>query len=82
MSDMRRWLEVEPSGARVIHADEAGGADYTLCGYAPEGACMGDDDDVACRAIYRGKINCHRCLAIIRYAKSIPARLLATKEDE
>jgi hypothetical protein len=43
---------------------------------------MGDDDDVACRAIYRGKINCHRCLAIIRYAKSIPARLLATKEDE
>jgi hypothetical protein len=67
-----RWREGD-----TIHADGSDGAEYTLCGFAYEGACMDDEHDTECVEVTRGKINCAKCLAIVRYAKSIPARYLA-----
>ena len=69
-SDVVRWREGD-----VVHADSGDGHDFTLCGYALEGACDGYDSE--CVEIYRGKIDCPKCLHIISYSKSIPASVLA-----
>lgn len=60
----------------VIHADSNNGNDYTLCGYAYEGACMGEGD-TGVQEVSRGKINCADCLRIIWHAKDIPNRVLS-----
>jgi hypothetical protein len=71
-----RLKEITGEGA-VIHADSGRGSDYTLCGYAYEGSAMRDEGDTTLVLVERGKINCPNCLQIIRYAKTIPARMLA-----
>lgn len=68
-----RFCESTPDG-RVIHCGPAQGNDYVLCGAAMDGETGGEFMiDVS-----RGKINCHRCVAIIRFCKAIPARILAS----
>jgi hypothetical protein len=74
MSGLERLLEDTEDGP-VIHANAPHEGDKTLCGYVEEGVCDGSDES-GWRAVSRGKINCHQCLAIIHHAKAIPARLL------
>lgn len=67
------WRE----GNGTVHLDGGDGNDLTFCGYALEGACL-DDEDEACIPVTRGRINCQKCLQMIRLAKSIPARRCAS----
>lgn len=55
----------------LIHAGPSDGYDMTLCGVALEGE---HGDNVMQPT--RRRITCGRCVGIIRYCKSIPARLL------
>lgn len=69
-----RWRENSRSAA--IHADSGDGTDFTFCGFTTNEA-TGEDDQPELISVTRGKISCEHCLAIIRYAKAIPARYLA-----
>lgn len=63
--------------AGEIHAQHPV-VDTTLCSYALEGEGeVGAEDEVeAAREVKTQRITCASCLLIIRYARSIPARLL------
>lgn len=68
MKKMREWTAAGP----VIHAESSDGLDMTLCGYAYEGE--NGDDPLAVTT--QGKIDCHRCVRIIRFCKAIDSRQL------
>ena len=72
-----RYREMTPSGP-VIHCGPYDGNDYTLCGYALEGEASRDGGCEEPTMVTRGKINCDRCVALIQFAKKVPARLLAS----
>lgn len=57
----------------VIHLD-GNSQDYTLCGYAYEGAC--DGRDIAMTITKRGKINCPTCVRIWKYCRTIAPRYI------
>lgn len=67
---IKRYSEVAGRYA-VIHAGTHGGNDYTLCGAALDG----EDGDSSMMGTRR-RITCQECIRIIRYCKSIPARLV------
>ncbi len=66
-------LKEETERGPVIHAEAPFGADYTLCGCAPEG----ENGDEPLVIVNLGKITCPDCLTIIRYCKNIPSCALA-----
>lgn len=68
----RRYAEKIDAGRTVIHSGPADGCDYTLCGAAMDG----EDGDNEMSEVARGKIDCERCVRIIRFCKQIPARIL------
>jgi hypothetical protein len=71
-----RYREQTPDGP-IIHCGPCDGNDYTLCGYALEGeASSNEDGDAEPELVLRGKINCEKCITIIRFAKTIPAKWL------
>jgi hypothetical protein len=74
---LERFKERTESGGIVIHAGGLDGNDYTLCGYAEEGHAMGSED-TSLEPVTRGKVSCENCIAIIRFGKKFPARLLAS----
>jgi hypothetical protein len=59
-----------------IHISDAFNDGRTLCGYAYEGN-PGDDTEFGVAIVARGKVDCGSCLQIIRYCKSVPARMLS-----
>lgn len=69
------WFDRYKEG-EIIHAGPSDGNDYTLCGYALEGECS-PGGEVETIKVDRGKINCEKCITIVRYAKAIPSRYLA-----
>lgn len=73
---MRRLREPNGNGD-IIHADGAGGDGRTLCGYAYEGSCTGDDVGVV--PTDRGKINCADCIQIIEFCRGVTHRSLVPK---
>lgn len=64
---MRRFRESDGT----IHSEGAI-SDYTLCGVALEEG----RDGAELVEVARGKVDCADCLTIIRFVKTIPARLL------
>lgn len=67
--DIERYSEVVGRYA-VIHSGPSEGGDFTLCGAATDG-----EDGNTNMLRTRRRITCSRCVAIIRYCKSIPTRL-------
>ncbi len=67
-TEVQTWGE----GRRLetVHAGSGTGHDTTLCGDALEG---NDDNGFTPLVEVQARINCPACLAVIRYAKSIPA---------
>lgn len=75
---MQRLREDIGGGKYHIHLDAGDGDGRTLCGYAYEGSCT-DGKDHGVVPVARGKVNCRTCLGIIRYCKSVPAKMLASR---
>jgi len=66
---MKRWRELHDKS--IVHAESAGGVDYTLCGDALEG----ENGDTPME-LTRDLIRCGRCEAIILHCKMIkPAEI-------
>lgn len=76
-----RWKEQTPDGP-IIHSGAADGVDYTLCGYALEGECAEEGGDEETHHVNRGRISCPDCLRVIRFCKTIPAKMLARGDDQ
>lgn len=66
----KHWKD--PEG--VVHSEGESGDDLMLCGDAPEGA----DFDVSAKSVHMTetveRIDCDRCIRLIRFAKSINSR--------
>jgi hypothetical protein len=76
MSALALYRENLNDGKSIIHVGASDGTDYMLCGYAEEGACMGDGQDQPVVPVSRGRISCEKCCSIIRFCKTIPAAKL------
>lgn len=73
----RRYREQQTEHSAIIHCEGADGYDATLCGYVLEGeASYRAGGGAECVEVTRGKIDCPRCLCIIRFSKTIPSRML------
>lgn len=55
-----------------FHCEGTDGADFTLCGFSLDG----DQGDISEVARNPPRVDCPRCLAIIRFCRTMPARAI------
>lgn len=78
MSRPTTWRENREDGP-VIHLD-GNSQDYTLCGYAFEGACDGIDEE-GLTEVKRGKVSCPTCVRIWAYCRTIAPKYIGQVND-
>ena len=57
------------SADNLVHFGSPDGNDYFLCGFAYEG-----EDGRDCADPTRGRVNCPRCIEVVRFCKTIKTR--------